>query len=114
MDSEPVKLWRDFARLNLSASWKRDVEKTVTDIELWRKILEGWHYFDAKGKKHNKHPGIKGLLTEYERLSMETADSRDNEARALSTRSGARIPQRSDGDVSKMRIEPPSLYFRVG
>jgi hypothetical protein len=65
-DSEAVKLWRDFARLNLSQSWKADIDKTVTDIELWREILANWHYY-KNGRKIKKSPGIKNLLTEYER-----------------------------------------------
>ena len=71
MDSEPVRMWRDFARLNLSASWKADVDKTVTDIDLWRSILAGWKWRDYKGKWHKRHPGIKALLDEYERRQFD-------------------------------------------
>ena len=116
MDSEPVKLWRDLFKLNLSASWKADVEKTVTDIELWRKILSTWFWIDAKGKKHKKSPGIKQLLDEYDRLnherkSMEAADSGNNEADALSARRGERISTGGDSDVSEVWRKPPSIYF---
>src|SRR5438094_6654513 len=70
MDHPAVKLWRDKFRLNLSASWKRDVEITVKDLKLWKSILDGWYWIDTKGKKQKKAPGIKNLLTEYERLSV--------------------------------------------
>jgi len=70
MDSEPVKLWRDFARLNLSASWKADVDKTVKDLSLWKSILAQW-------KREKRHPGIKGLLVEYERREFDRNENRE-------------------------------------
>lgn len=110
-DSEAVTLWRDRFRLNLSASWKRDVEKTVTDLDLWREVLDGWFYFDSQGKKRTKHPGIKGILDEYERR-LQNAKA-NNQALALPARSRERISTGRDSDVSKVRIEPPSCYFRT-
>jgi hypothetical protein len=43
-DSPAVAAWRDFAKLNLSQSWKADVDKTVVDVQLWREILENNRY----------------------------------------------------------------------
>lgn len=110
MDSPAVKLWRDKFKLNLSASWKHDVDITVTDIELWKSILAGWKWQDAKGKWHNKAPGIKELLTEYERLEQNNGHG---EAPAVPTRGRKGIPPRGDSDVSKVPSEPPSDYFRT-
>jgi hypothetical protein len=69
-DSEPVRLWRNQFKLNLSVSWKADVDKTVTDIDLWKSILEGWGYWH-KGKWKKKSPAIKSLLDEYERIQFD-------------------------------------------
>lgn len=111
-DCDSVRLWREKFKLNLSNSWKRDVEKTITDLKLWKSILDGWFYFDAKGKKRTKHPGIKNLLTEYERL--ESSNTGNNETASLSTRGGEGLSTRSDCDMSTVRIEPPRLYFGTG
>jgi hypothetical protein len=106
MDHPAVQLWRDRFRLNLSASWKHDVEITVTDLSLWQEILDGWFYFDAKRKKRSKAPGIKNLLTEYERLSTNHAIQQK--------RSGIHrtegIPERPQGVLPK--LEMPSLLER--
>lgn len=104
-DSEPVRLWRDFSKLNISQNWKHDVDITVTDIELWKSILAGWKWQDAQGRWHKKHPGIKNLLAEYERLSM---NGRQNVpaavlAQDVSVRSEQSLPARSLGRVP----EPP-------
>jgi hypothetical protein len=84
--------------LNLSASWKADVDKTVTDVELWREILANWHYW-KNGRKIKKSPGIKQLLSEYERQSMnhEIREQRD-------------IPERSREGMAERSYSPlPSL-----
>ena len=70
-DSEPVRLWRDFARLNISASWKADVDKTVTDLNLWKSILAQW-------KREKRHPGIKGILDEYESRQFDAIQQKGN------------------------------------
>ena len=111
-----VKLWRDKFRLNLSASWKRDVEVTVKDLDLWKEILDGWFYFDAKGKKQTRHPGIKGLLTEYERQDHDRQLEKrnaDNQAASVSTRSGAGLSEGGDGFLRQVRSEAPRQYFRT-
>lgn len=109
-DCEPVRLWRERFKLNLSASWKADVEKTVTDLDLWKSILDGWFYIEH-GKKKTKHPGIKGLLDEYERQLANRAA--DNETTSLSTRRGARISEGRDCEMPQVRVQPPSDYFTV-
>jgi len=70
-DSACVKLWRDTFRLNLSASWKADVDKTVKDIDLWKSVLAKW-------KREKRHPGIKGILDEYERRQFDAIQSQRN------------------------------------
>ncbi len=115
-DSEPVKLWRDKFHLNLSQSWKADVDKTVTDVELWREILSTWWYH-KNGRKVKKSPAIKTLLDEYEsraREQLEARNRRNNEAEAVSVRSGEGLSERSNCDMSKVPVQPPSDYFNVG
>jgi len=115
-DSEPVKLWRDLFKLNLSASWKSDVDKTITDIDLWRDILAHWYYI-KNGKKIRKSPAIKPLLDFYEsreREQLEARNQRNNQASVVSTRSGERISERGRGDLSQVSVQPPSDYFNAG
>ena len=113
-DSECVKLWRDTFKLNLSQSWKSDVDKTVTDVKLWAEILKGWGYWH-KGKWKKKSPGIKNLLAEYERREFDKLEAANgnNQASVVSARSRERIPERGNSDVSKVSYQPPSLYFRT-
>ena|SRR5215831_14393215 len=106
-----VDLWRRKFKLNLSQSWKRDVICTVKDLDLWKSILDNWFWIDAKGKKRTKHPGIKGLLTEYERLE---ADKRDAEAASLSARNRAGLSERSHSYLSRLPSEAERAYFGVG
>lgn len=109
MDHPAVDLWRRKFKLNLSASWKRDVEITVKDLETWKEILDNWFYFDSEGKKHAKHPGIKGLLDEYEYQTRK--HERDVQAFALSARSGERVSEGSGGYVPKVSSQAPRCYF---
>ncbi len=116
MDSPSVKLWRDTFRLNLSSSWKSDVDKTITDIELWREILANWHYFKA-GKKIRKSPGIKQLLTEYESREREQLEARHVDgqkhdgAQSVSDYHRPWLSKRSNGDVSEVPVNPERIYF---
>ncbi len=115
-DSDAVRAWRDLFKLNISASWKHDIDITIKDIELWREILKGWGYW--KGRKWvKKAPFIKDLLSEYEsrtREQLEARNRRNNEAEAVSGRSGARLSERSNCDMSKVPVQPPSDYFNTG
>ena len=87
LDCEAVKLWRDTFRLNLSASWKRDVELTVKDLGLWKEVLIYW-------KKNRRHPGIKGLLDEYERqYEIQQERNRVHCAKGVPERSAVRVPE---------------------
>jgi len=115
-DSECVKLWRDTFKLNLSQSWKADVDKTVTDIELWRELLAGWKWKDRKGKWHRKSPAIKPLLDAYERIKFDKLEAANgnHQASVVSARSRERVSERGNSDVSKVSCQPPSLYFRTG
>lgn len=105
MDHEAVKLWRDHFHLNLSASWKHDVEKTITDLDLWAEILANWKYKDSKGKWRSKAPGIKPLLDEYERQrsnrlaanEVQSRDMRDGSSEGFRVRSGCPLPRLLQG-----------------
>ncbi len=115
-DSLAVKMWRDTFLLNISVSWKADVDKTVTDVELWREILANWHYY-KNGRKIKKSPAIKTLLDVYEsraREQLEARNRRHNEAEAISGRSREGLSERSNCDMSKVPVQPPSDYFNVG
>lgn len=113
-DSEPVRLWRERFKLNLSASWKADVEKTVTDLDLWKTILETWGWFDSNKKWHSRSPGIKGLLTEYERLATPNENAKKhNGQKPLSDHHRPWLSERSEGNVSEVPQHPERLYFRA-
>jgi len=104
-ESEAVKLWRDKFKLNLSSSWKRDVEITVTDLDLWQKILDGWRYRDDRGHWHTRHPGIKGLLDEYERLKADAIRQESGGVHRAES-----VPERVAGRMSEQRV--PVLLAR--
>ena len=110
-DSEPVKLWRDKFHLNLSASWKADVDKTIKNLALWEEILSNWYYI-KNGKKIKKSPGIKPLLDEYERIAMDRIGE-DSHPVIVQTRSGERLSERRGSNVSQMSGDTTSLYFRT-
>src|SRR5215831_13683898 len=111
-DCESVKLWRDTFKLNLSASWKRDVEVTVKDLNLWKSILDNWFWIDAKGKKRTKHPGIKGLLDEYDRLATTDSNIEKREREEpLSDSHRPWLSERGQGDVPEVQRHPERLYF---
>ena len=110
-DSPAVKAWRDKTKLNLSASWKRDVTITIKDVVLWQEILDNWKWQDSKGKWHKKHPGIKQLLDVYEleeRLRKERAIQQ--ESGRVHSQEG--ISERTERGVSKSAM--PSLFERSG
>ena len=113
-DSEVIRLWRDTFRLNLSQSWKADVDKTVTDVNLWAEILKGWGYWH-KGKWKKKSPAIKDLLSEYERREFDRLEAANGnpETSVVSARSREGLSERGNSDVSKVSCQPPSLYFRT-
>lgn len=95
-ESEAVRLWRDFAKLNLTVSWKHDVDITVTDLELWKSILLGWFWIDAKGKKHKKSPAIKPLLDEYERQQFDAIQQNGSGvhcSQGVPERTSRRVPE---------------------
>jgi len=116
MDSEPVKLWRDKFKLNLSKSWKADVDKTVTDLILWRKILNNWKYRDSRGKWKSRAPGIKNLLTEYESREREQleANERTKNAAPVSDSNRAGLRERDSRSMRDMQCETERLYFGGG
>src|SRR5262245_20392796 len=83
-DSPAVKIWRDKFKLNLSASWKHDVEITVKDLRLWKSLIENWR----------GHPGIKGLLDEYERrYEIQQERNRIHRQKSVPERSPVRVPE---------------------
>ncbi len=112
-DSEPVRMWRDFARLNLSKSWKADVDKTIKNLALWEEILSNWYYIKA-GKKIRKAPGIKNLLTEYESREREQleANERIKNAATLSACSRPWLSERDRSGMREVQRETERVYFR--
>jgi hypothetical protein len=61
----------DKFRLQPSIGRKEDIDKTVTDLDLWQYVLESWGYWKA-GKWHTYSPlSIGKMLSEYERLEQE-------------------------------------------
>lgn len=72
-DSEAVTAYRQQFGLNCSRGRKQDIDATVTDLELWRKVLAAWGY--QKGDKWIKfNPlNIGHMLSEYERLERKAA-----------------------------------------
>jgi hypothetical protein len=110
MDSPAIKLYRDTFRLNLNHGFRKDVELTVTDLDLWQEVLTNWRYL-KDGKWKPKNPlNIKGLLSEYEyrsnanhrhqsRTGAETGAAGISTGRArhlLQVREGARLHLRPD------------------
>lgn len=66
-----MRLWRDTFRYNLSPGRKRDIDLTVTDLELWKQVLVSWGYW-KQGKWKSFNPFAVGhQLSEYERLERK-------------------------------------------
>lgn len=59
-DSAAVTLWRVAYKRNLSVGRKSDIDLTVTDLRLWRRVIEF-----AQGRKWNPNK-IEWLLSQYE------------------------------------------------
>ena len=101
MDSIPVRMWRDHALLNLSQSWKAEIDKTIQDLQLWQDILDGNYYF-KDGKKIKKSPAIKTLLDEYDRRSFDRDEIQQK-------RSGVHCEKSVSERVSEGRMQEPEL-----
>ena len=107
-DSPAVKMYRDRFKLNCNAGRKRDIEDTVTDLELWEYALNSWGYWKA-GKWKTFNPlSIGKLLSEYERLSRTDWKSSKRSNVQESVQVG--LPERRDSDMSPVSkregIEP--------
>lgn len=121
MSSEPdsVKLWRDTFKLNLRIGFREDIIATVTDLKLWKEVLENWGYWkDGKWIKFSPL-NVKGMLSEYE-LRTTSAARRANAAVGPSgQREGyakhgqAGIPERSNSQVLEVPRRMES-NFRTG
>ena len=75
-DSEAVKAWRDRFKLNCSRGRKYDIDVTVTDLDLWRYVLNNWGYWKG-GKWIKFNPLATGQqLSEYERLERKRLERR--------------------------------------
>jgi len=69
--SPAVRLYMDKFKLQPSIGRKEDIDKTVTDLDLWQYVLESWGYYKA-GKWHTYSPlSIGKMLSEYERLETD-------------------------------------------
>ena len=106
-DSPAITLWRNQYRLNLNLSWRAEVDKTVTDVPLWRQILAKW-------KREKRHPGIKDLLAEYESRSADA----EHQRRSFSTAANQRqvCSNGSSESMERERVHwqmPPLLDRKV-
>ena len=72
-DSPAVKLWRNKFKYNLSPGRKYDIDATVTNLNLWKQVLDNWGYMkNGKWKPFNPF-SVGKQLSEYERLErLET------------------------------------------
>jgi hypothetical protein len=116
-DSPPVKLYRDTFKFNLKIGFKLDIERTVTDLDLWKSVLTNWGYW-KEGKWVKYSPlNVKGMISEYER--RESAAKRSYDAAAVkpsqpaSLRDAGKvgIPERSNGRVQRV-WEGTGIQFR--
>lgn len=66
--SPAVTIYRQrFSGMLPNEGFRHDIWVTVRDLLLWDKILEGWWYTNALGKRVEKNPlGIKQMLSAYE------------------------------------------------
>lgn len=125
MTHEGVLAYREQFDLCPNKGFRRDIAVTIVtydDLCIWTNLLAAWGYIDRKtGKWKARNPlDIKGLLTcfEFKKREKENAklerDSGHNQASLVSTRGRKRLRARSDGELPKVSVEPPSQYFRVG
>lgn len=99
MDHEAVKLYRDTFRFCPNQGTRKDIAVTVTDLDLWKDVLNTWGY--SKGGKWIKFNPLSArkMLSEYERRAAKQSE-RCTEA---AQRSGERIsgPQDSQAGLSE-------------
>lgn len=70
-DSAAVTIWRDKFHYNLNRGRKEDIDATVTDLELWKFVVDNWGYRKA-GKWKSFNPfNVGHMLSEYERLERQ-------------------------------------------
>lgn len=70
-DSPAVKIWRQKFKYNLSPGRKEDIDATITDLVLWKQVLDNWGYM-KNGKWKSFNPFSVGKqLSEYERLERK-------------------------------------------
>ena len=63
--------WRDHFKMNLNLGYRHDIDATITDLELWRFVIEHWGY-NSRGKWVSFNPlSVSKQLSEYERLERK-------------------------------------------
>ncbi len=122
MYHEAVLAYREQFDLTPNKGFRQDIAVTVKsydDLLIWQDLLAHWGY-EKGGKWHKRNPlDIKGLLTcfefkarENERRKME-GNNGNNQTTSLSPRGGKGLSLWRDSELPKVRIQPPSEYFRV-
>ena len=115
MTHPAILAYRDATLKCPNSGFRRDIAITVADVNLWEKVLSEWGFWEEtkRGKRwKKKNPlDLKGMLDEYER-QLEKRNA-DNEAAALSTRSGAGLSEGRNGVLPQVRNEAPRQYFRT-
>jgi hypothetical protein len=72
-DSEAVQAYRAQFGLNCSRGRKADIDATVTDLSLWRRVLASWGYQSGDKWIRFNPLNIGHMLSEYERLERKAA-----------------------------------------
>lgn len=72
LDHEAVKAYRDHFRFCPNAGTRKDIVVTVTDLDLWKDVLNNWGYTNKKGKWIKFNPlNARRMLSEYERRAAK-------------------------------------------
>lgn len=122
MTCEGVLSYREQFNLVPNRGFRQDIAvtvKTYDDLLVWQDLLAHWGYM-KHGKWKARNPlDIKGMLTcfdfkvrENERRKLEESNGH-NQAPTVSTRGRKRLSPRRDSNVPRVRVQPPSEYFRT-
>ena len=105
-DSPAVKAYRDQFKLNCSEGRRKDIDATVTNLDLWKSVLENWGYI-KNGKWIKFSPlSVGKMLAEYERREKQSKrpnDSAGIQRQGLSERSEAGVSKWGDRSLHHVR-----------